>query len=238
MESAELTYVMWAMSVILALVLFWLGYALVMHPKSTETPKDVYIDDLSLRKIEIVHCKLDWGTCVFPYRKLKLRDAPVNSDVLIRYTPPGGGEEDLDKDHYHVATAKNSAVKRVSLTNKGFFKRESVADIKLMIQIPFERQKYAAKVRHESVAGTLKIWNENSEEIRNFRLDLERPVPLRGIRIDRGSIIAVTLEIPCFALKSLETKQLGEIDSDVTMSLILNLLPQTDKREQIAVKLT
>ncbi|MGA2459916.1 MAG: hypothetical protein ABSF82_00615 [Candidatus Bathyarchaeia archaeon] len=217
----------------------WLGYAAYEKPKSTNSDQDVYIDDFTLRRIQVLKCALNWGTRLFPYQRLKLYEPPLNADILIQYTPPGGIETDLADDHFEVITSRKRKVKTIKLKDKGFFKQESINEVTLTIQTPIERSLYANKVTRKLVGEILWVSNENSEEMRNFRLDLARPVRLSKLSVVDGTISAIAIEMPYSTIGSLLSKRLDEIEHDVVMTLVMNLPPHKGgKRDgQIGIKM-
>jgi len=224
---------------IVAAFIDWLGYAAYEKPKSTNFDKDAYIDDFTLRRIQVLKCSLSWGTRLFPYRHLRLYEPPLNSDVMLQYLPPMGIETDLPDDYFEVTPSRKKKGKTVRLKKKSFFTRESINEVTLTIETPIERSLYANKVTRKPVGDTLWVSNENSEEVRNFRLDLSRPLRLGKLSVVAGTINAVAIEIPYPAVGKLSSKRLDEIESDVTMTLVMDLPPHRGGQRdgQIGIKI-
>lgn len=231
--------VLFVFGVIATIVITWLVWTAEHRPKSDNTCRDVYVDDSTIRKVEVFDCRLCWGTRLFPFRKLKIYDAPVSASVLIRYTPKGGLEKDLPCSCFEDIPIRNRVVKPVKLKGKHYFQSEEViSEVKLFVLTPFEREKYSINVKHELKDKVLRIWNQNTEEIRNYRMLLTRPIRLQGINIVKGNLVSVDMEVAYPALNQVISKKIGTISTDVTMSLILNLPPNDHKAEgQIIIRL-
>lgn len=193
--------------IIVAAFVAWLAYAAYEKPKSTNFQKDAYIDDFARRRIQVLKCSLSWGTRLFPYRHLRLYEPPLNSDVMLQYLPSGGIETDLPDDYFEVTPSQKKKGKIVRLKDKSFFTRESINEVTLTIETPIERSLYARKVTSKPVGDTLWISNENSEEVRNFRFGLSRPIRLDKLSVVAGTINAVAIQIPYPAVGKLSSKR-------------------------------
>lgn len=227
------------LGIIGTVIVGWLGYAAYEQPESNNLDKDAYIDDFTIRRIKVLRCVLNWGTRLFPYYRLKLYEPPLNADILLQYTPPGGIETDLSKDYFEVTTSRKGKVKTVKLKNRSFFKLESINEVTMTVETPIERSLYANKVTRKPAGDILWVSNENSEEVRNFRLDLDRPIRLSTLSVVAGTVNAVGIEIPYPAVGRLSSKRLDEIESDVTMTLVMNLPPHRggQREGQIGIKI-
>lgn len=226
--------------ILLAIFLAWLVWVAGHRAKCKESNSlQVYIDDSKICKVEVFEHKFDWGTRLFPFRKCKLDDIPVSSMLSIKYVPPRGIERDLEKKYYEAIPAKNRLVMPLKLKGRKFFQENAVDKVKVVLLTPFERSKYSVNIKHEIEDNILCIWNENSEQIRNFRLLLDRPIELDGLEVIEGSIDSVDMEIAYPALKSIITKKVGKVKADVAMSLILDLPPRKiDGSERIRIRIS
>lgn len=204
--------------------LFYAGWVASHRPHSNDEPKETYIKDANVRKVEIHSCKLDWGTRYFPFRFLKVLDVPVKSSVQIWYTPQGGTESLLEEKYYEHNPVGNKVAKPVRLKERGFFRNNFITTVHAVVETPFERSLYEGNVKHKIDNDKfLKIWNENAEEIRGFRFLVTRPVKLDAFRVVAGQIAGIEMTMPYSAFDSYRSKQFASLGADVTISLILNL---------------
>ncbi len=232
-----LDYTLASAGILVTVISAWLIWSADHRPKSDNTCQEVYVDDSSIRKVEILSCKLDWGTRWFPFKHMKLVDVAVSSSVLVRYTPQAGLEKDLPQKYFREVIIKKT-IKPIKLCQKSFFANDSISHVRIHIYTPFERQKYAVNIKHEIRDNILRVWNENAEEIRNFRLQLSKPVTLSGIEVLKGTIASVELDIAYQLLNRVVAKQIGTVNNDVAMALLLNLPPKSvGNEEQIVVRL-
>ena len=224
------------LAVIAISLLPWIVWVAKERPKSHCSSREVYIDDSTLRKVDTFECVLNWGTRLFPFRHLTTLDVSVSSYVLIRYTPPGGMETDLTKEYYEDNPVKNRSVKPIKLKKKHFFKENSINMVKVIVQTPFERSKYSANVKHTFEKNTLTIWNENAEAIRDYRFVVNRPIRLSDLEVTKGSVDSVEMEIAYPRIKSVASARVGQVDEDVTISLLLDLPPKgSDKHGHVVI---
>jgi hypothetical protein len=213
-----------------SVVLFWVGWAFSYKPRcSPGTPEDIYIDDSTYKKVETINFDINWGTRLFWFNNCTVLEIPASSIFLIKYTPLGGAEEELPNENYTSCTSKNPSLRIIKIKQKSFFKQNSINKIKVLIQTPFERSSYEKNVKHEYIDNTLYMWNEGSEEIRNFKFLLTQSVKIRNLHIIDGKISSFEIDIAYHALSSVLEKQIGDIETDVSKILILNLPPRGTK---------
>lgn len=166
---------------------------------------------------------MNWGTRLFPFRSGKLLDVDVSSKVKLSYVPPGGIEREIDQEYYRDTPVKNKICKPLKITNISHFKKQKINRIRVVVQTPFERQNYESKIMRATEGNILKIWNENTEQIRNFKLLLSKPVKIKNVQVIEGTIDSLDLEISYSAINLVKGKRIGEVNSDVSLSVILDL---------------
>jgi hypothetical protein len=226
------------LALVFAVIMGWLAWVWEHKPKATDNPKDPYIDDYMIRKVETFNCELNWGTRLYPFKDLTLKAISVLSDFVIRYSPPGGTELDLGTDNLDVKV-EGRLTKQIRLKHKKFFKSQRITHVVLVVFTPIERDQYASNVRTETRGNTVRVWNDNHEELRNFRLILPRPVKLNRLSLTKGSINSFDIEVPYSVYRHVKGKEIGEVENDVSLSLIIDLPPKrTDGQEQFSLRIT
>ncbi len=224
---------------LISLFFVWLGYVAHSRPKPNKIEiLESYIDDSTIRKVEMFECSFDWGTRLWFYRTLKIKDIPLQSIALLRYTPLAGVEIDLPEENYETNPLTKKNFKPLKLKNKHFFKTNSINKVKIFLQTPFEREKYEINIKRIFEGNKLTILNENSEEIRNFRVLINKPVKLNQLKVLEGRVDSVELEIALAAINNVISKKIGTVTNDVSISLIVDLVPKRmDNDEKIVILL-
>jgi hypothetical protein len=230
---------------VLSILLAWTIWVETTRPGCrNEMSLEHYIDDFKIRKIEKYECSFSWGFWWFLFERCKLRNIPASCTVSIRYVPQGGEEEQLSEKYYDDTPIKNKIYRPLKLKSKrfsreNFFRRNAIEKVTVIIETPFERDTYASKVKSSLDNSVLSLWSENSEEIRNFEYLLDKSFKLKGMSIVQGVIKSVNMSIPYPPSPSFIAKVIGNVEEDVTMSLIVDLPPRkSDRTDVIKVKLS
>jgi hypothetical protein len=226
-KVAQLLFLNPLFDLFFAIFLVWLVWVATFRPTcKSEKLLEHYIDDSKIRKVEATECEFSWGSRWFYFRKCKIKDIPASSLIAIRFIPQGGIETDLAEEYYDDTPIKNKIYRPLKLRGRSFFVKNAIGKVTVIVQTPFERDEYASKVKSELNGNILSIWNDSSEEIRNFEYLLTRSSKMKNVHVIQGSIKSIELSIIYPPSSSLISTAVGDIETDVAMSLVLDLPPR------------
>jgi hypothetical protein len=171
-------------------------------PKATPDDSIEYLDAADDLLVQQKGYKLYWGR-IFFLRKIKIPSTyTTNTICFVSYKPAATPRAALSKENFEEAVNR-SHKKKIRLTNKKFFVQNDVEKVFVLSHVKVDSE-YKKNIKVRRIDNVVEVYNENTFEVKNFRIDLDKPVSIPKVKAnlehiadfhpnDQGKVVSLTL---------------------------------------------